>query len=299
MGYKIRAGRVRLAQCIPGGQMMWKVALILVAAAPLLVQAFPSEDVRSKDLKLEHRTAEDVRLDIVSDLPAATDDMFIWRGPNGTYKFGMQTPDQWRVESRDSDGNVKGHYSYKTPEGEMVDVSYTSGADGYRAEGDAIPGGVAGHSAKPVVKFSLPVEKSTLEVENFSPDMEQAQEDEDVIPYGALRKAGERLTLPNGPGVSTVEDNDIQVIVTEVKEELFALREEPIAPEAQSPENEIPLADQEPFNPEGEVASPPIAFFPVFPGQTPEGRPVVVVGAPHIPFGPAVVRPVSSGVIEA
>ncbi|XP_068221273.1 uncharacterized protein [Palaemon carinicauda] len=143
-----------------------------------------------QDLEVEHREAlHDAPRDITSNLPSASNDMFIWNGPDGSYRFGMQGDDQWRVESRDKNGNVEGRYVYKTPDGQTVDVSYGAGAQGYRAKGDAIPGGEA-----PLYK---------------------TEPEEDA--YGALVVSKTDVQYPNGDGVTTYTDGERQAIVTDIE----------------------------------------------------------------------------------
>lgn len=122
-----------------------------------------------------------------------------------SFRFAMKGEDQWRVESRDANGNVKGRYVYKTPDGQKVDVSYDAGPQGYRARGDAIPGGAA-----PLVQ-----EEETVEVE--TPTLYQPDEDLRVAsPYGALRVAGQQATMPSGEGITTFSDSEASAIVTDI-----------------------------------------------------------------------------------
>ncbi|KAK8407084.1 hypothetical protein O3P69_002009 [Scylla paramamosain] len=119
----------------------------------------------------------------------------------------MQGDDQWRVESRDPDGIVRGRYVYKTPEGRLVDVTYDSGPQGYRAKGDAIPGGAAPLDQAPLE--DLPV------AENLAfqgQDQDQHQEthdtrDELLVPYGALLLTEVEKTQPSGDGIITFSDD--------------------------------------------------------------------------------------------
>lgn len=126
----------------------------------------------------------------------------------------MQGDDQWRVEARDADGTVRGRYMFKTPEGRVVDVTYDSGPQGYRARGDAIPGGAA-----PLVQ--------TQHTDDFMVEdlgllrQEQQQEEIDTSddfskPYGALLLREVEKTHPSGDGVHTFSDVNTLAIVTDV-----------------------------------------------------------------------------------
>ena len=42
-------------------------------------------------------------------------------------RFGLKAADQWRVETRNEDGAVKGQYYYRSPDGGEVNMSYNSG----------------------------------------------------------------------------------------------------------------------------------------------------------------------------
>ncbi|XP_042862036.1 uncharacterized protein LOC122247096 isoform X2 [Penaeus japonicus] len=162
-------------------------ALLLVWAVTEVALAAPTQD-----LPLEHRGAADepqALPDITSNLPAASPDLFIWTDPDGTYRFGMQSDDQWRVETRDANGVVTGRYVYLTPDGQTVDVSYNSGPQGYRATGDAIPGGAA-----------------------------PLDQERPAVAYGALSVAGQQMTMPGGHGVTTYSDSEATAIVTDITE---------------------------------------------------------------------------------
>lgn len=176
-------------------QVVWAVAAWVSVTA---VWAAPSN---VQDLKVEHR--ED-SLDISSNLPSATNDMFMWNGPDGSYRFGMQGQDQWRVESRDANGEVTGRYVYRTPDGQTVDIFYGAGTQGYRAIGDAIPGGAA-PLTQDVGDQRISDESILSPV--WGPDPA----------YGALLKAGQETQFPNGDGVTTYTDNDAGAIITDVK----------------------------------------------------------------------------------
>ncbi|XP_063860458.1 uncharacterized protein LOC135100872 isoform X3 [Scylla paramamosain] len=166
------------------------------------------------ELRAEHR---ELPQDILSGLPVASPDTFSWSKPDGSYRFGMQGDDQWRVESRDPDGIVRGRYVYKTPEGRLVDVTYDSGPQGYRAKGDAIPGGAAPLDQAPLE--DLPV------AENLAfqgQDQDQHQEthdtrDELLVPYGALLLTEVEKTQPSGDGIITFSDDSTLAIITDIQ----------------------------------------------------------------------------------
>lgn len=121
----------------------------------------------------------------------------------------MQGEDQWRVESRDADGEVTGRYVYKTPDGQLVDISYNSGHQGYRAVGDAIPGG----AAPPLLQDTPPKQEQVL----LKSGQDLTNEELDR-PYGALSLllAGLQETHPTGQGVFTYTDQDRTAIVIDV-----------------------------------------------------------------------------------
>ncbi|XP_027232718.2 uncharacterized protein [Penaeus vannamei] len=176
-------------------------ALLLLWAVTEATLAAPAQD-----LPVEHRGAADqpqALPDITSNLPAASPDLFIWTDVDGTYRFGMQAEDQWRVESRDANGVVTGRYVYLTPDGQTVDVSYNSGPQGYRAKGDAIPGGAAPLDQEP--------QPDETPVTYESDDEEKA-----AVAYGALRVAGQEATMPGGDGVQTYSDSEASAIVTDI-----------------------------------------------------------------------------------
>ncbi|XP_047495082.1 uncharacterized protein LOC125043150 [Penaeus chinensis] len=188
-------------------------ALLFLWAVTEATLAAPAEDLPLEhrgavDLPLEHRGVANLPQalpDLTSNLPAVSPDLFIWTDVDGTYRFGMQADDQWRVESRDADGIVTGRYVYLTPDGQTVDVSYNSGPQGYRAKGDAIPGGAA-----PLDQESQPEE---------TPVTYQSDDDEgEAVAYGALRVAGQEATMPGGNGVQTYSDSEASAIVTDIVE---------------------------------------------------------------------------------
>lgn len=58
----------------------------------------------------------------------------------GQYKFGYSSSDgQSKTESRTSDGGVSGSFSYTSPEGKPIQLSYVADKDGFRAAGDHLP----------------------------------------------------------------------------------------------------------------------------------------------------------------
>ncbi|XP_064103597.1 uncharacterized protein LOC135213559 isoform X2 [Macrobrachium nipponense] len=189
---------------------VWGVWAAALAWASAMVAWAGPVDVQN--LPVEHRGAAfyDALPDIISSLPSASDDMFIWNGPDGSYRFGMQGADQWRVESRDANGHVEGRYVYKTPDGQTVDVSYGAGPQGYRAKGDAIPGGEA-----PLYETRDTQTQGETQTQGgiLAEGDPQAQE----APYGALVRAGEEAKFPNGNGVTTYADDESQAIVTDIE----------------------------------------------------------------------------------
>ncbi|KAG7160586.1 putative Insect cuticle protein domain-containing protein 12, partial [Homarus americanus] len=204
-------------------QVVW--AAVITGAA---VWASPADDLRP-----EHRSEPYIDL---ADLPVASNNMFIWNNPDGSYRFGMQGNDQWRVESRDPDGTVKGRYFYRTPEGREVDVSYDSGRQGYRARGQAIPGGAAPLQQEDITQEDDQVEQQILLKLAQQPQQPQLQEDEKIAsPYGALLLSDVEETFPSGDGITTYSDTENMAIITDVQ--LQHLQE---APEAVFPVILIP-----------------------------------------------------------
>ncbi|KAK4300802.1 hypothetical protein Pmani_027018 [Petrolisthes manimaculis] len=127
-------------------RVIWAVVMALWWAS--WVEALPIKELlEAIQLMPEHRAASHQQpassLPQFIGLPAATPDFFMWTGTDGSYRFGLQGRDQWRVESRNPEGVVSGRYYYRTPEGKEVDVSYDAGPKGYQARGEAIPGGAA------------------------------------------------------------------------------------------------------------------------------------------------------------
>lgn len=128
----------------------------------------------------------------------------------------MQGDDQWRVESRDADGTVRGRYVFKTPEGRVVDVSYDSGTQGYRARGDAIPGGAA-----PLTQTQQTDDFVAQDLGLLRQDQQQQEigtADDFSKPYGALSLREVEKTLPSGDGVYTFSDDNTLAIITDVRE---------------------------------------------------------------------------------
>nr|CAD7264828.1 unnamed protein product [Timema shepardi] len=58
----------------------------------------------------------------------------------GRAVFGYTSPDQARIEARNSDGTVRGSYSYLDPRGETVKVQYWDDGTGFHAAGNHLPG---------------------------------------------------------------------------------------------------------------------------------------------------------------
>lgn len=128
----------------------------------------------------------------------------------------MQGDNQWRVESRDADGTVRGRYVYKTPEGRVVDVSYDSGTQGYRARGAAIPGGAA-----PLEQVQHTADSVAQNLGSLRQDQQQQEigtTDDFLEPYGALLLREVEKTRPSGDGVFTFADDNTVAIITDVRE---------------------------------------------------------------------------------
>ncbi|CAL4153894.1 unnamed protein product, partial [Meganyctiphanes norvegica] len=120
-------------------------------------------------------------------------------------RFGLQSDDQWRMESRNPDGVVEGRYVYKSPDGQTVDISYNAGPQGFIAEGDAIPGGKAPLIDAPITDN----ENRVAQVLESSYDVQSATlsiEDPDAIPYGALHVRNLQGFQPVAPDGNLVAD---------------------------------------------------------------------------------------------
>lgn len=60
--------------------------------------------------------------------------------PDGSFRYAVQTSNGIAAESQgDQNGNVQGSYSWISPEGEDVGISYIADDYGYRASGRSIP----------------------------------------------------------------------------------------------------------------------------------------------------------------
>ncbi|XP_069939299.1 uncharacterized protein [Cherax quadricarinatus] len=233
-----------------------KAAAVLTWAAVGGLWVAGEDDLRPEDdLPAEHR-AGGHHTDLLSDLPFASSDTFVWNAGNGSYRFGMQGDNQWRVESRDSDGTVKGRYFYRTPEGQVVDITYDAGQQGYRARGDAIPGGAAPlhHQETPPMVIQQGIETPGEVV----PTDKELIAGEVVDPYGALLYYGMEETLPSGDGVITYSDPENLAIVTEVKSR----------PRQEAPVAVFPVVALPGFT--DHLAGPPLVNdFPVLPVAIP------------------------------
>ena len=128
----------------------------------------------------------------------------------------MQGDDQWRVESRDAGGNVQGSYMYKTPEGQVVLVSYESGPQGYRAKGDAIPGGAA--PLEQVQQKEQPVTQGLAFLRQDQQQQALGTRDQSSNPYGALLLREIEKTRPSGDGVHTFSDDSNLAVITDIRE---------------------------------------------------------------------------------
>ncbi|XP_045131256.1 uncharacterized protein LOC123516161 isoform X1 [Portunus trituberculatus] len=205
---------------------LWTGRLMALAVWAVVGVAWASP---VSELRAEHR---ELPQDILSGLPVASPDTFSWSKPDGSYRFGMQGDDQWRVESRDPDGTVRGRYVYKTPEGRLVDVSYDSGSQGYRARGEAIPGGAAPLDQAPLE--DLPVTQN-LAFQSQDQDQDQPQQahdtrDELLVPYGALLLTEVEKTQPTGDGVITFSDDSNLAIITDIQDSDAPLRPSAVFP---------------------------------------------------------------------
>ncbi|KAL7647205.1 UNVERIFIED_CONTAM: hypothetical protein RMT77_002463 [Armadillidium vulgare] len=121
--------------------------------------------------------------------PSATQDSFQWFTDRGTFRFGMQGKDQWRIERRYPDGRVFVRFAYRTPEGEVVDNSFTRGK---LSEFDRKESGIQG----------------TGEYEEYSPydllpqeNVKLYGQEETAKPYGALSDAFQGETNMNSKEV--------------------------------------------------------------------------------------------------
>lgn len=83
----------------------------------------------------------------VVDVQEAT--QFHSQDGRGQFLFGYSIPDQARIESRTSDGTVRGSYSYLDPVGRAITVQYIADKSGYHAASNEVP--VSAPGVTPVV----------------------------------------------------------------------------------------------------------------------------------------------------
>ncbi|XP_046393327.1 uncharacterized protein LOC124161137 isoform X3 [Ischnura elegans] len=67
----------------------------------------------------------------------------------GQFLFGYSIPNQARIESRTSDGTVRGSYSYLDPVGRAITVQYVADDSGYHAASNELPASVPGSVPQP------------------------------------------------------------------------------------------------------------------------------------------------------
>ncbi|KAK3860827.1 hypothetical protein Pcinc_033147 [Petrolisthes cinctipes] len=203
---------------------IWAVVTALWWAA--WVEALPLKELlEAAQLMPEHRAAIDQQpmssLPQFVGLPAATPDFFMWTGSDGSYRFGLQGHDQWRVESRNPEGVVSGRYYYRTPEGKEVDVSYDAGPQGYQARGEAIPGGAAppiDHQREQTYQQGTQQQQQQDLMLKQGQEQPVLQRGEGVSsPYGAILLTNVQKTRPMGEGIDTFADDNTLAIVTDVK----------------------------------------------------------------------------------
>lgn len=61
------------------------------------------------------------------------------QGEDGYFKYSFTSKNITREEERQTDGSVKGFYSFLDDSGARQTIHYTSGLDGFTAEGDSVP----------------------------------------------------------------------------------------------------------------------------------------------------------------
>ncbi|XP_018016649.1 uncharacterized protein LOC108673348 [Hyalella azteca] len=166
------------------------------------------------NLAAEHRNTED-------DLPRfptpeASDNSFLWKTGAGAYRFGLRAPDQWRVETRDAEGSVRGQYFYVTPDGGRVSMHYNAGPQ--RNKGSELlqvsgPVGGAGQLLSPYKGATQQQDAATLQALLL-----KLRAEEGVQPYGALKLVsdlGTQRLFPLSDG--DLVDDALQAVVTFVR----------------------------------------------------------------------------------
>jgi len=151
-------------------------------------------------------------LSIPTNIPAVTDNSFFWRRPHGSYRWGMKGPGQWRVETRDTDGSVRGQYFYVTPEGSTVNMMFDEG--GLRP----LPGVIGMQDA--ALKSGHPFEKvSSSSISETRAGFRSADPGSvgDDVPYGALKLTFSPLLKSVQDLPRTTEDRQTNSIIANVE----------------------------------------------------------------------------------
>ncbi|KAH8302700.1 hypothetical protein KR044_009773, partial [Drosophila immigrans] len=59
--------------------------------------------------------------------------------PDGSYNFNFRTSDGVNEQATGNGDRVRGSYSFTSPEGTPVEITYVADENGYQPQGDAIP----------------------------------------------------------------------------------------------------------------------------------------------------------------
>lgn len=78
--------------------------------------------------------------DVIKTGPVITGTLHNTQDTYGAYRYSYDSSDgQSKTESREVDGSVRGHFSYFSPEGKQISLSYIADKDGFRPIGDHLP----------------------------------------------------------------------------------------------------------------------------------------------------------------
>ncbi|KAF2356697.1 hypothetical protein FHG87_012545 [Trinorchestia longiramus] len=177
----------------------------------------PSDPNDLGNLVAEHRDLQDQESRYPT--PEVSDSSFVWRAGQGTYRLGMQAPDQWRVENRNVDGSVWGQYFYRTPDGGQVNVQYNAGnpRNSKTTEDNQFLGLVEGQIGGAGQLLSPVHHDSVAKNEALRSLLQELQVQEQVLPYGALKAVSEGGAAAVQLREGDIVDEELQAVVTNVQ----------------------------------------------------------------------------------